>query len=187
MAGATVDSGGGGGNRGAMALVRHWPAEVAAGLCYGRLDVPLRPVEAEAVARLRAALGRPVAVWCSPARRCRQTLALLAGADWPGPVFDADLLELDFGAWEGRAWDDVPRAEIDAWATDLVGRAPPGGESGGALLARVERFAGRLGAGGLVVGHGGPLKLLAALLEGRAPDLAAPAQGPGSVVWPRPG
>ena len=92
-------------------------------------------------------------------------------------------MELDFGAWEGLPWDDVPRAALDAWAADVHGFAAPGGESGDALIARVRDFAGELSRGDhIVVSHGGPLKVLAALLTGVAVDLLAPAQALGSVV-----
>jgi alpha-ribazole phosphatase len=102
------------------------------------------------------------------------------------PRYDPRLLELDFGAWEGVAWDDVPREALDAWATDPIGFAPPEGESGAALLVRVASFARDLlgrGADAIVVAHGGPLRLLPAFLRGERADLLAPTQKIGSVVW----
>jgi alpha-ribazole phosphatase len=162
-----------------LLLVRHPAPEIAPGICYGRLDVPAR---AEGVAKLAAEVrAHGVArVWTSPALRCR------AVAERTGLPSRAEprLWELDFGDWEGRAWDDVPRAALDAWAADPENFAPPGGESGAALLARVrEVFFDLLAAGDdvAVVSHGGPLKLLAALLRGEAPDLLAPAPPFGSV------
>ena len=67
----------------------------------------------------------------SPLRRA-QDLARRLG----DPETDARLVEMDFGAWEKRRWDDLPRDEIDAWAADFTGYAPPGGESVGAMAAR---------------------------------------------------
>jgi alpha-ribazole phosphatase len=161
-------------------LIRH-PAVlvVAPGTCYGRRDLPLDPGAADDLARLRAVVaGFAGTVRSSPARRCRA----VAGA---GAIIDARLRELDFGAWEGVAWDAVPRAALDLWAADPEGFAPPGGESGGALLARVAAVHADLRAAGadcLIVAHGGPLKLLAALLRGETPDLLAPAPPLGSVT-----
>ena len=159
-------------------LIRHPAVLVAPGTCYGRLDVALHPDAAAEAARLRALIAAsPGPVWTSPARRCRD----LAGA---GAIIDPRLRELDFGAWEGLAWDDVPRDALDRWAASPRDFAPPGGESGAALLARVGAFCAELragGADGVVVSHGGPLKLLAALLRGEAPDLLAPAPPLGSV------
>jgi alpha-ribazole phosphatase len=164
-----------------ITLIRHPPALIPPGVCYGRLDVPLHPDAAGTLARIAAEVGEAAAIITSPARRCRAVAGML-----PGTVReDARLLELDFGRWEGVAWDDVPRAELDTWARDPARFAPPGGESGGALLARVASFHAELEAHGtdcVVVSHGGPLKLLAALLARIPPDLLAPAPALGSVT-----
>ena len=96
---------------------------------------------------------------------------------------DHRLLELDFGAWEGLPWDAVPRGALDDWAADVHGFAAPGGESGSALIARVTGFYADLGPGNhVIVAHGGPLKVLAALARGHTVDLLAPAQPLGSVL-----
>jgi alpha-ribazole phosphatase len=161
-------------------LIRHFPTAVAPGICYGRLDLAPGPGDVDVLRRAVAAAGLAQApVFSSPARRCRALAEDLAGGR---PVaLDARLLELDFGAWEGRPWDNIPRAALDAWAADVAGFAPPGGESGAALLARVAAFHAALPRHSVIVGHGGPLKLLAALLRGAAPDLLAPAQPMGSL------
>ncbi len=160
-------------------LIRHPAVLVAPGTCYGRLDVELHPDAAAEVARLRAVVATFAGpVWTSPARRCRAIAGTCA-------IVDARLRELDFGDWEGRAWATVPHADLDRWAADPLGFAPPGGESGAALLARVAAFhvaMRRHGADCLIVAHGGPLKLLAAMLRDAPPDLLAPAPPLGSVT-----
>jgi alpha-ribazole phosphatase len=117
-------------------------------------------------------------VWTSPAQRCRVIAEAL------GPcVIDPRLQELDFGDWEGLGWDAVPRTALDQWAADPMGFTPPGGESGAALVARVSAFAGELPAGDhVVVTHGGPLKVLVAVLAGQTVDLLAPPPALGSVT-----
>jgi alpha-ribazole phosphatase len=160
-----------------VVLVRHPAPDIAAGVCYGRLDVPLRAGATLASSLPALDLAR---IWTSPSQRCRAVAEAMAR---PLRV-EARLLELDFGAWEGMAWDAVPRAALDAWAADPLGFAPPGGESGAALLARVRAVHRDLLAAGedcAVISHGGPLKLLAALLRGDPPDLLAPAPPIGSV------
>ncbi len=120
----------------------------------------------------------------SPLSRCLLPAQALAARLGLAIRIDADLVELDFGAWEGMAWDAVPRAALDRWAADPHGFAPPGGESGASLLGRVGRAAARLRSarhGALVVSHGGPLRLLAPMLRGDAPDLLAPPPPPGSM------
>ena len=166
---------------GPIALVRHCPAQVAPGLCYGRLDLPTTPLGPAVLAPLRAALAglEAAPLWSSPARRCRDLAEALA--EGRSIRLEARLLELDFGAWEGQPWDAVPRDALDRWAADPWGFAPPGGESGAALVARLRAFQAELRGPAVVVAHGGSLKVLAALLEGRPVDLLAPAQPLGSV------
>ena len=163
-----------------ITLVRHPAPDIEAGRCYGRLDIGLSAAGEADLPRLAARLRSGV-VWTSPARRCRVLADLLS----PTPVVDERLRELDFGAWEGVRWDEVPRGGLDAWAADLVGFAPPGGESGGALLGRTRAVCrdllGQLD-DVIVVAHGGPLKLLAAMLRGEPPDLLAPTPPLGSVT-----
>ncbi|WP_235913738.1 histidine phosphatase family protein [Teichococcus coralli] len=162
-------------------MVRHLPTDMPPGHCYGRLDLsPGRMAEPAPV--LAALRSFPAArLVSSPARRCRALAAAIGVARGLPVVLDARLLELDFGAWEGLAWEAVPRPALDEWAADPWGFAPPGGESGAGLVARVRAFHAELQAGTVVVSHGGPLKVLAALLEGRAVDLLAPAQPMGTV------
>lgn len=162
-----------------VVLIRHPAVQVAPGTCYGRLDLDLHPDASADAARLAAIVRACAApVWTSPARRCRA----VAG---PAARVDDRLRELDFGAWEGLTWGAVPRDALDRWAAAPADFAPPGGESGAALLARVTAFHADLRARGadcVIVAHGGPLKLLSALLRGTPPDLLAPAPAIGSVT-----
>jgi len=160
-----------------IVLIRHPPVRAAPGTCYGRLDLALE--DDAAIVPLAARLaGFGGTVWTSPVRRCR----LVAAAIGPYRVDDR-LQELDFGAWEGRRWDDMPRDALDRWAADPAGFAPPGGETGAALVARVTAFWRALPPGDHgVITHGGPLKVLVPLLRGEAVDLLAPAPPPGSVT-----
>jgi alpha-ribazole phosphatase len=166
-----------------IALVRHKRPLIGAGICYGRLDIPVHPEVEHAADAVLAGASR---VWTSPARRCR-TLAEVVAAALAVPLTeDARLQELDFGAWEGRPWDDVPRADLDRWAASPLTFAPPGGESGEALIARIRDFDITLRADRrdcVVVSHGGPLKVLSALLDGRPIDLLAETQPIGSVRY----
>ena len=91
-------------------------------------------------------------------------------------------MELDFGEWEGKRWDDIPRGDLGRWAADPMGFRPPGGESGAELVARVTDFCGGLAEDCVVVSHGGPLKVLSALLRGQAVDLLAPPHAIGAIV-----
>jgi len=145
-------------------LIRHPPPKVAEGVCYGATDVPAEAPEPFA-ARLRAELPPGLPLWSSPLQRCRE----LATALHPRPVFDERLREMHFGAWEGRAWADIPRDELDAWAADVDGYIPPGGESARQLQRRALDFVATLKvAEAALVTHAGVIRSLYAHVKGRA-------------------
>jgi alpha-ribazole phosphatase len=138
-------------------LIRHPAPVIDPGICYGRLDVDCRAPEAVARA-LRPLLPTGVAVHSSPSRRA---LRLARELSPHAPVrIDARLSEIDFGAWEGQRWDALDRREIDAWAADLDGFTPPGGESVAALRARALDFATSLEDDAVAVTHAGVMRAL---------------------------
>ncbi|RJG14768.1 histidine phosphatase family protein [Massilia cavernae] len=151
-------------------LVRHFAPMVAAGICYGRSDLSVDPeLHARSLPALRAQLPAGAPIISSPLRRCA-TLAV----DLGGEVrFDARLAELDFGRWEMRHWDDIPRAEVDAWAADVARYRPGGGESVLDMAQRVSDFyAGLMRepvSSAVVVCHAGAIRLLAARQRGLSP------------------
>jgi alpha-ribazole phosphatase len=170
-----------------IALVRHTQPDIAPGVCYGRLDIGLTPAGHAAILPIITQLAThpATAIWTSPAQRCRILAELLGAARHITPHRDPNLLELDFGAWEGRPWAEIPRPMLDAWAASPLNFAPPNGETGAALLARVNAVHAALiaqAAPCIVIAHGGPLKLLIALLRGATPDLLAQAPPLGSVT-----
>lgn len=149
-----------------LCLIRHTRV-LADGLCYGRHNPPLAPsfaIEAEAV-KARLAGAAPMAVYSSPAARCR---ALAEHFGWR-PQYDARLQELDFGHWEGRAWEAIPRAESEHWMADFVHRAPPNGESYAALQVRVVACLSEIRQHGVeqavVVSHAGVIRAALAWLH----------------------
>jgi len=164
-----------------VVLIRHARPHVADGICYGRLDAELARPVSPAPARMLVAAGAhwPDRIVTSTAARARDTARLLADAlgdtqgderatSRPVPPVETDdrLCELDFGAWEGVAWDAVPRAQLDQWAADLMGARPHGGESAAQGMLRIEAWADELepreGQCLWMVGHAGPMRMLAA-------------------------
>lgn len=120
-------------------LVRHAPVLAPPGTCYGQLDLPADPqATARCANQLASVLPLRVAVQYSTLQRC-ELLAQAVQALRPDLSLnpDARLRELDFGAWEGRPWSELPRGEIDAWAAQLATYAPGGGERLVDMLARV--------------------------------------------------
>lgn len=131
-------------------LVRHAQPLIAPSICYGRLDVAAdAAASADCARRLALELPAGLRVAASPLQRCRQLAQDLQSLR-PDLVYESDarLQEMDFGHWEGRAWQDIERAELQAWTDDFahyaVGRT---GESVTMFMDRVASAFDALGAG----------------------------------------
>jgi broad specificity phosphatase PhoE len=159
----------------------------------GQRDVPLDGKgreQAQAIGRfLGASMGPEMArldaaggFWASPLARTRQTMTLARLAiGLPAEPYrlDGRLMELNFGAWEGRTWDEVKRSDpagIAARRADKWGFAPPGGESYADMAARLTPWLAERDGDALVVAHGGVARALMALLAGVEPAAAADAE-----------
>ena len=158
-----------------LVLVRHAePEEDARGRCYGSLDVGLSPAGRAHAERLAAELAAlaPDAVYASPRRRAVDTARPIAAALGLAPVVDDRLRELDFGALEGRTYDEIARSEPElyrAWMETPTAVRFPGGESYDDLRVRAVAACDAIRsrhACALVVAHGGTIRAaLAAWLE----------------------
>lgn len=155
-------------------LIRHTPVGVASDLCYGRADVPLHADAAAHIADVCARAAHRLlhveTIVCSTARRCQHLGEALAAEHGVPLELDPRLREFDFGHWEKRSWNDLPREELDRWAADVAGWRPPGGENleavraraGAALDALYERGADHVA----VVAHAGVIRALLTHLLG---------------------
>jgi ribonuclease H / adenosylcobalamin/alpha-ribazole phosphatase len=153
-------------------LLRHGRTEHTPERRYsGRNDLPLSATgraEAEAAAKRAGELGIDVVV-ASPLRRARET-AEVVGAVLGLPVqYDDDLVELDFGEFEGLTAEEAQQRHPLAARrfAEGVTVAAPGGESVADVSDRVARARARIlrghaGRTVLVVSHVTPIKLLLA-------------------------
>ena len=155
-------------------LVRHTRPALAPTVCYGRKDIDLAPTGEADVRECLQRIPTAMTILCSPALRCRRLARALAQRDGLEVQIDERLLELDFGLWEGVAWQDIARDSIDQWAANLMDYRPGGGESLRMLWFRIqrlreerlERTRGTL----VIVSHHGPIRALLALAAGRGPQ-----------------
>ena len=154
-------------------LVRHGETALTAeGRYSGRGDVPLSEQgEAQAMAAggRVAGIARDVgAVVTSPLSRCTRTAELIAaevgGVD---VTVIPDLVECDFGEWEGLTFAEAQERWPDAMAEWLASTrvAPPGGESFEAVAERVRAVQSTLLSSYpsqvvVVVSHVSPIKLI---------------------------
>jgi ribonuclease H / adenosylcobalamin/alpha-ribazole phosphatase len=157
-----------------LILLRHGATEhTTSGRYSGRMDVPLASLgvaQAEASATRIAQLVGPVAaVLSSPLSRCTDTAEFVCAA-LPGTLsvtIEPDIIECDFGLWDGQTFADVRAKwgpELTRWlASPAV--APPGGESFRAVTTRTRRFvtsvrANYPGQTVIVVSHVSPIKIM---------------------------
>ncbi|HET9644176.1 MAG TPA: histidine phosphatase family protein [Burkholderiaceae bacterium] len=162
---------------------RHPRPRNVEGRCIGRTDVEVDPRKTKRLAhRIRAFARRhrlPRIVVTSPLRRCADAGLLLATWGWQHKV-DPRLLEVDFGTWEGRPWDEIPRGHIDGWCADFVHFRPGGGESLSQLLLRVQAW--NSGEARVAIGHAGWL----CAVEWLAGAKGTNQRGLDPALWPRP-
>ncbi len=110
-------------------LIRHPKPDVAAGTCYGRMDLPLpenwQHTADEVALWLNCRLKGTTLYQHSPLQRA-SLLGLHLNSN---STSDKALVELDFGSWEGEFWNNIPQPEIESWSNDLQFSSPYNGES----------------------------------------------------------
>lgn len=139
------------------------------GLVLGRADPELTDEGQRQADLLAAALaGEGVtAILTSPLLRARQTAEPMGAACGVPVVVDERLIEIDWGAWEGRSTGTLKQSDVDRWKADK-GSAPEG-ESLESLTERVVSFCREyLDGDSLVVAvsHVSPIKAAAAWAMG---------------------
>jgi broad specificity phosphatase PhoE len=139
------------------------------GLVLGRADPELTEEGHRQAELLAVALRRePVAaIVTSPLLRARQTAEPMGEACGVPVEVDDRLIEIDWGAWEGRATGSLAKTDVDRWKAE-DGTAPEG-ESLDSLSLRVDSFCReQLDRDGLVVAvsHVSPIKAAAAWAMG---------------------
>jgi len=161
-----------------LVLIRHGPTDwTEEGCLQGRADPSLSAQGREEVRSWRLPDGLQRFVWqASPLQRAVETADLLA----PGlAVLEPCLMEMDWGAWEGRSLSDLRRdggaamAAMEARGLDLL---PPGGESPRMVQDRLCPWLRIVGAAGrpvAAVTHKGVIRAVIALATGW--DMLGPA------------
>ena len=119
-------------------LIRHTMPSVNAGTCYGRTDMSLADSFSKEWTQLKKKLPSFFdIVYTSPLKRCFNLARRIKTRKL---IKNADLMELDFGEWEMKSWDDIEPKALQRWSDDFVNRKAPGGESFSDLKKRTDRF-----------------------------------------------
>jgi probable phosphoglycerate mutase len=153
-----------------LVLVRHGSTEHSLERRFsGRNELPLSEIGESQAARLamRARRWSPDVIVSSPLVRCTQTADVIAERVGLPVEVVADLVEIDFGAWEGLTMAEAAATDAEALTAwyEKPDTAPPGGESFEAAAQRVLRARDALlvahsGKTVVVVTHVTPIKLL---------------------------
>ena len=153
-----------------ITLVRHGETDWSrSGRHTGRTDVPLTDAGRRQAGQAGAKLAHHQfeLVLTSPLSRAVETCRLAGMGD--GDPCD-DLMEWDYGAYEGRTTDAI-RAERPGWL--LWRDGTPGGEQPGDVSTRADRLIAKLreiSGDALLFAHGHILRMLAARWVGLGPD-----------------
>lgn len=109
-------------------FIRHTSVAVEKGICYGQTDVPLAdsfPEEAEEV-KEKLSNYKIDGAFTSPLSRCRR-LAEYCG--FPDAMPDERLMEMNFGEWEMKRYDEISDPRLQLWYDDYLNVPATGGES----------------------------------------------------------
>lgn len=148
-------------------LIRHTRPLIAPGICYGQSDIAVALSDCISLAAsLKLRWPAHIPVYSSPLQRCTQLADLLH----PAPCIDTRIMELSFGHWEMQTWEQIPLAEIDAWADDVVCYRPGQQENLVQMAERVVAFLDDLHAAAepeaVIVCHAGVIKMISAWENG---------------------
>ncbi len=162
--------------------LRHAPVPSPEARIHGRLDLPCDTSDTEDFAALARQLPRQAVLLESGLIRCRQTIGALeaAGVPLPPAQLEPDLVEQDFGAWQGHSWSELADAkdpDLPRFWKDPAGEAPPGGESFAQVIARVRGVLARQAEENphrdiIAVAHAGTIRAALAVALELPPDVA---------------
>lgn len=168
-----------------LTMVRHTSVDVPPMTCYGQTDVPLKASFEEEAAEVKRRLeGRRFdGVYVSPLSRC---VKLAEYCGYGDAIRDKRLLELDFGEWEMKGYDDIHDPRLQEWYEDYINVRATGGESFADQRARLLSFLDEKaaeyadGSHLLIFAHGGILlqaMIINGIVEEKSSFTAVPPYG----------
>lgn len=119
-------------------LIRHTTPSIAKGICYGQTDISLNEnVFVDEVKSIQ--LKIPTGIECfytSPLQRCKKLTQKLTS----NYTEDTRLMELNFGDWENKPWNELNQNQVDIWMNDFANIKTPNGENYLDLQQRTTNF-----------------------------------------------
>ena len=124
-------------------LIRHTTPQIEKGICYGQSDIPLEETFNNDRQKLLQQLPDSVdAVYSSPSSRCVKLSAHIKSNQ--EIIHDKRLMEMNFGNWEMKKWDEINQEVLNEWMKDFVNVRIPNGENFIDLHKRVNEFMNEL-------------------------------------------
>ena len=123
-------------------VIRHTPVATGKDTCYGQSNVPLSDTFIQDALQYKNRLPTDFdAIYCSPLLRCKD---LAAALHFENIIFENALMEMNFGDWENKKWNDIDQSDLNNWMTDFVNVKTPNGENLTELFERVKSFVDNL-------------------------------------------
>ncbi len=122
-------------------LVRHTETVCEKGICYGQTNVDIAEPYDLIFDNIAKQLPDDAILYSSPLKRC----ALLAKHIQKETKIsnyqeDKRLMEMNFGDWEMKNWNEISQEDLNPWMEDFVNICVPNGESFIDLHERVTHF-----------------------------------------------
>lgn len=160
-------------------LVRHTSLAISPKLCYGRADIDVAETFAQEAQAVVQRLGNisNAKLFSSPLQRTRKLANYIAQKNNITKIeFDDDIIEIDYGSWEMKKWDEIDPQQIGRFFRNIVEEAPAGGESFSQVVDRVVQFWQKIlklpNEEIVVVCHGGVLKAFMSVIANINPKEA---------------
>ncbi|SFA73558.1 alpha-ribazole phosphatase [Flavobacterium swingsii] len=118
-------------------LVRHTETVCEKGICYGQADVEIQDDYLSLFESIKTKIPSNAIVYSSPLKRCTVLANHISEGNFKT---DSRLMEMNFGDWELKKWNDIPEDEMNPWMQDFVNVPVPNGESFVQLYERVNTF-----------------------------------------------
>jgi alpha-ribazole phosphatase len=120
-------------------LIRHTSVAVSSGVCYGQSDVPVSASFYNEAEIVFGKLQNNVfdVVYTSPLSRCT---VLAHHCGFSAAQTDSRLMELHFGNWEMKKWDEIDDPHLSFWFDNWQTAPTSNGESFQQLIERVRHF-----------------------------------------------
>jgi len=122
-----------------LTLIRHTSVAVPPGVCYGQSDVPVSASFRDEAEIVSGKLQNRVfdVVYTSPLSRCT---ALARHCGYAEAETDHRLMEMNFGNWEMKNWDEIDDPRLPLWFDNWQTCPTTNGESFQQLMNRIGHF-----------------------------------------------